>query len=72
MPTNPEARSSLRKIWVLNCPFTKTGFPVTGTFGRTIQPVVIMTMDTWKKLCADVPQLQTTQFEVGHIVGDDE
>jgi len=38
---------------------------VLGTFGASSEPVVIMTMETWKKLCEDVPQLQTTQFEVG-------
>ena len=53
------------RIWAMHCPFRKTGSPVLGTFGRTTQPVVIMTMATWKQLCEDVPQLQTTQFEVG-------
>lgn len=56
-----------RRIWVLHCPFRKTGSPVLGTFGRTVEPVVIMRMETWKKLCEDVPQLQTTQFEVGSV-----
>jgi hypothetical protein len=29
------------RIWALHCPFTKTGFPVLGNFGRTIRPVVV-------------------------------
>lgn len=54
-----------RRIWVMHCPFRKEGTPVLGSFGRTVRPVVIFEMATWKKLCEDVPQLQTTQFEVG-------
>lgn len=54
-----------RRIWVMHCPFRKNGTPVLGSFGATTQPVVIFQMATWKKLCEDVPQLQTTQFEVG-------
>ena len=53
------------RMWVLHCPFRKNGTPVLGTFGATEQPIVMMTLETWKKLCADVPQLQTTMFEVG-------
>ncbi len=53
------------RIWALHCPFKKNGFPSLGTFGATEDTVIIMTLDTWKRLCADVPQLQTTQFDVG-------
>lgn len=53
------------RIWVLHCPFKKNGVPVLGNFGASEKPVVIIPLETWKKLCADVPQLQTTQFEVG-------
>ena len=53
------------RIWVLECPFKKSGVPVVGSFGATSRNVVILTTETWKRLCADVPQLQTTQFEVG-------
>lgn len=53
------------RIWMMHCPCRKTGSPVVGTFGRTIQPVVIMRMETWTRLCQDVPQLQTTMFDVG-------
>lgn len=53
------------RIWVLHCPFKKNGAPSLGTFGATESPVVIFKLETWKKLCADVPQLQSTQFEVG-------
>ena len=58
------------RIWAMHCPFRKTDSPVLGTFGASIQPVIIMKMETWKKLCARVPQLQTTHFEVG-TYGDD-
>ena len=53
------------RIWAAHCPFRKTGSPVLGTMGATVQPVVVMTMATWNRLCADVPALQTMQFEVG-------
>ena len=56
-----------RRIWALHCPFRKNGSPVLGTFGARIQPIVMMTMETWKQLCADVPALQTMQFEVGTV-----
>lgn len=62
----PDAASLPKyRIWVLHCPFKKTGVPVMGSFGASEKPVVIFTLETWQKLCADVPQLQTTQFEVG-------
>ena len=60
MSTNQKYR-----MWVLHCPFRKDGTPVLGSFGASERPVVIIALDTWKTLCADVPQLQTTQFEVG-------
>lgn len=60
-PTTP----ALYRIWVAHCPFKKNGFPSLGTFGKSEAPVVIMTVATWQKLCADIPALQTTQFEVG-------
>ena len=65
--TEPADAAELSKyrIWALHCPFRKSGTPVLGNFGATTKPVVILTMETWKRLCADVPQLQTTQFEVG-------
>lgn len=53
------------RMWCLPCPFTKTGVPVLGSFGKTEKAVIVMTVETWKRLCEDVPQLQTTQFEVG-------
>ena len=58
------ARQTYR-IWVTPMLFKKNGFPSVGTFGASESNVVIMTTATWKKLCEDVPQLQTTQFEVG-------
>jgi hypothetical protein len=62
-PITPE--SPKYRIWAAHCPFKKNGFPSLGTFGATVKPVVIMSMETWTRLCKDVPQLQTTQFEVG-------
>lgn len=59
-PLKPQYR-----IWVMQCPFRKTGSPVLGTFGASIRGVVIFDIETWKRLCQDVPQLQTTMFEVG-------
>lgn len=53
------------RIWALWCPFKKTGFPSLGTFGTTERKVVIIPMETWNALCAEIPALQTKQFEVG-------
>ncbi len=59
------AETPTYRIWVAHCPFKKNGFPSLGNFGASIKPVVIFSMATWQQLCKDVPQLQTTQFEVG-------
>lgn len=53
------------RIWAMHCLFKKNGFPALGTFGAREESVVIMTIATWNQLCKDVPQLQTTKFEVG-------
>lgn len=60
-------RTKPLRVWVMHCPFRKTGSPVLGTFGASEEVVVIFKMADWKKLCTDVPQLQTTQFEVGTL-----
>jgi len=52
-------------MWVIEAPFNKRGVPVMGSFGSRSGTVVIFTIEAWKRLCADVPQLQTTVFEVG-------
>lgn len=57
----------MERIWVQHCPFRKTGSPVLGTCGATIQPVVIMKLDTWTRLCQSIPELSATQFEVGTV-----
>lgn len=59
-PVKPKYR-----IWTMECPFRKTGSPVVGNMGSSVKTVVIFEMETWKRLCEDVPQLQTTMFEVG-------
>ena len=61
----PEPEKPKYRIWAMSCPFRKTGSPVVGHFGSTNETVVIFKMETWKRLCEDVPQLQTTMFEVG-------
>lgn len=53
------------RMWVLETPFNKRGVPVMGQFGSRSGNVVIFTTAEWKRLCDSVPQLQTTQFEVG-------
>lgn len=53
------------RIWALHCPFKKDGFPSMGTFGKTIEPVIVMKMATWNALCAKFPDLAAEQFEVG-------
>lgn len=52
-------------MWVAHCPFRRSGSPVLGTMGSSIQGVIVMTTDEWRRLCDAVPQLQTTQFRVG-------
>lgn len=59
------AAPALYRLWVTPILFKKNGFPSLGTFGRTEGTAVIMRTETWRRLCQDVPQLQTTQFEVG-------
>jgi len=54
-------------IWAMDCPFRKAGSPVLGTMGSTIRRVIVIEADQWRQLCADVPQLQTTQFNVGTL-----
>jgi hypothetical protein len=53
------------RIWVAHCPFKKSGFPSLGTFGASVKPIVIMHMETWQKLCREIPELAARQFEVG-------
>ncbi len=53
------------RMWAMHCAFKKDGFPSLGTFGKSIEPVVILTMEEWLRLCDAVPQLADTQFEVG-------
>lgn len=53
------------RIWVTHMLFKKNGFPSLGTFGASEMGVVIMPLKTWEKLCAEIPALQTMQFEVG-------
>lgn len=52
-------------IWAVWMPFRKSGFPSLGTFGVRERKVVIIPMETWNALCAEIPALQTKQFNVG-------
>jgi hypothetical protein len=53
------------RMWVTECAFKKNGFPSLGAFGSTSGPVVIMTVATWERLCAEIPELSRRPFEVG-------
>lgn len=66
-PLIPRQESEVKpvRMWVLECPFNKRGVPVMGTFGSRSGHVIVFTSAAWQQLCKDVPQLQTTQFEVG-------
>lgn len=61
----PVADTKPLRIWAVHCPFKKSGFPSLGTFGYTEKAVVILTMETWNQLCAEIPALKTRPFEVG-------
>jgi hypothetical protein len=52
-------------IWAVWMPFKKSGFPSLGTFGARERKVVIVPMETWNALCAEIPALQTKRFNVG-------
>jgi hypothetical protein len=52
-------------IWAFHCPFRKEGSPVLGSFGATVRPVVILPMETWTRLCREIPALGAMQFNVG-------
>lgn len=56
------------RIWALSAPFTKSGWPVVGNFGASVQPVVIMTTETFSRL-VKVPGLEKIVWEVGRIDG---
>ena len=70
MSNTPEAQrieDKPMRIWAMWCPFRKTGSPVLGSFGATERQVIIIPVESWKKLCAENPGLQTRQFEVGTV-----
>lgn len=53
------------RIWVTRCLFKKNGFPSLGSFGARTGEVVIIPLASWKRLCEEIPDLATRQFEVG-------
>lgn len=66
----PERDALPIRIWVTPCAFKKSGFPSLGTFGATVGNVVILRMETWQRLCREIPELGKRQFEVGAEHGD--
>lgn len=56
-------------MWVAECPIRRNGSPVLGSFGGSIDTVVVFRVSEWKQLCAEVPALQTTPFRVGTFDG---
>jgi hypothetical protein len=52
-------------MFAMHCPFRKSGSPVLGNMGSSVRAVVVFEMSEWQRLCAQVPQLATTQFRVG-------
>lgn len=52
-------------IWAVWMAFKKDGAPSLGTFGARERKVVIVPMETWNALCAEIPALQAKQFNVG-------
>ena len=52
-------------IWVAWMAFKEDGAPSLGTFGAQERKVVIIPMETWNALCAEIPALQTKPFKVG-------
>jgi hypothetical protein len=52
-------------IWVAECPFRRNGSPVLGTMGSTTDTVIVFRSAEWKRLCAAIPALATTAFNVG-------
>lgn len=63
--SDQEVKAHPIRIWALHCPFSKSGFPVLGSFGSTVRGVVIIPVETWTKLCKEIPDLAARQFEVG-------
>lgn len=63
MTAHPDAAPF--RMWVADCPFRKNGSPVLGSFGGHAKRIVVIEMDTWNQMCKEIPQLQTTKFEVG-------
>jgi hypothetical protein len=52
-------------IWSVFAPFRKDGSPVLGSFGASVKGVILIDVETWKRMCADNPQLAATKFRVG-------
>lgn len=53
------------RIWALHCPFRKNGTPVLGTMGSTIQGVIVIQVETWRRMVREIPALAAAPFEVG-------
>lgn len=53
------------RIWTLDAPFDKDGVPVMGTVGRSVERVVVIRSQTFRRMIAEHPSLRTAAYEVG-------
>lgn len=58
-------------IWKLDAPFNKKGFPVMGTFGSTARTVVVMEVETLKRMLNEHASLATAEFRIGTYQDDE-
>jgi hypothetical protein len=65
MSDNEKAAREPYTIWSMPTTFRRDGSPVMGSFGASVQQVVVMTSETFKRLVRENPDLSTAQFNVG-------
>lgn len=59
-------------MWILEAPFSKHGVPLMGNSGASIAKVIVMRSETFKRLIANYPDLNSAQFRVGQYDEDSE
>jgi hypothetical protein len=54
-------------LWRMDCPFRKTGSPITGNIGSTYRSVVIMETAEFQRMLRDHPSLtaEDVKFNLG-------
>jgi hypothetical protein len=52
------------RIYPIDMPFAKTGWPVAGNFGARARRVVVMDAITFQRMVKEHPSLATARFEV--------